>query len=314
LDPFAAIDAHALSAPEQATASAGSLAAYLVGPARDDTEKARALFRWIAANIDYDLNAARLGEGGGAAEEALRNRSAVCGGFSDLFSRLAQAAGLEAVSISGWARGMNYAVGDPMGGSPNHAWNAVKVEGRWILVDCTWGAGAVDETGTYRRRFEPWYFDPPPSELAYTHMPQDPRWQLSSRLISREDFVQSPYLRSAFFARGLELVSPNSCAIRLPGGPAEVVLYRPRGAFVMARLFRGEERLPQDWVKVSQEDTRVVVRVTAQGAGTFVLRIFAGDASTTKGSVRHYEWAADFKIDNRRPGSASCIPVGGGSP
>jgi transglutaminase/protease-like cytokinesis protein 3 len=302
--PFAAIDAHALAAPAEVTRSAETLAAYLVAPARNDMEKARAIFRWIAANIDYNMDAARSGGDGGGADEALKSRSAVCAGFSDLYSRLAKAAGLEAVSISGWARGMNYTVGDPAGATPNHAWNAVKIEGRWILVDSTWGAGAVDETGVYRRRFDPWYFDPPPSELQCTHLPADPRWQLVSEPISGRDFTLSPYLRSAFFARGLELVSPHSCWIVSSAGPVEVILTRRRGAFITARLYRGEERLPQEWVKISQENSRVVVKASTTGAGTYILRIFAGDVSTTQGNVRHFEWAADFRIDNRGPESA----------
>lgn len=295
-DRFAAVDAHALSAPPSATASPDALAAYLTAPARDDLEKARAIFRWIAANVDYDLEAALHGGGSGGAEEAFRQRAAVCGGFSNLFIRLASSCGLEAVSISGWVRGMGYAAGDPVRGSPNHAWNAVRVEGRWLLLDCTWGAGAVDETGTYRRRFEPWYFDPAPELLLYTHFPEDPAWQMRESPLDRGEFAARPYLRSTFFAKGLELVSPRSCVVRADGGSAAVVLKKPAGTFVVGRLLSGEERVPKEKIRITERGGTVTVEVGPSGEGESVLRLFAGDVGTTEGRVRRYEWAADFKI------------------
>lgn len=310
---WARIDAHAAEAPESAAATPETLASYLAGPARTDEEKARAIFRWIAAHIDYDLEAARRGGVSGGGEEALASRVAVCGGFSDLYATLARAAGLEVASIEGWARGMGYAVGDPVSGPPNHAWNAVRVGGRWMLVDSTWGAGALDETGVYRRRFEPWYFDPPPSELLFTHFPKDAAWQLASGPISREGFARLPYLRSTFFARGLELVSPDSCVIRAGSAPARVTLLKPPGAFVLARLFRGEERLPQEWVAVTDKGDRVIVEASPPPGAPTVLRIFAGDTTTTEGRIRRHEWAADFRIDNPGGGGAS-FPSAGGHP
>lgn len=304
-DRFATVDGHALAAPPGAFETPEELAAYLVAPARGDLEKARAIFRWIAANIDYDLQGALQGGGSGSADDAFRERTAVCGGFSDLFARLASASGLEAVRISGWARGMGYAVGDPVGGAPNHAWNAVRVDGRWILLDCTWGAGAVDETGTYRRRFEPWYFDPAPERLLSTHLPEDSAWQLVPNPMSREEFAARPYLRSTFFSRGLELVSPQSCVVGADGRSVAVVLRKPPGTFVVARLLRGDERLPQEGIRLRERGGTVTVEATPPGQEAVVLRIFAGDAGTTEGRVRRYEWAADFKISASEPPETS---------
>jgi transglutaminase/protease-like cytokinesis protein 3 len=295
-DPFTAIDSHALASPPVEADTLERLASRLVQPAQSDLEKARVIFRWIAQNINYDLDAARLGNGGGSAEEALRNRTAVCGGFSDLFVRLAEAAGLEAVGISGWARGMGYSVGDPVGGPPNHAWNAVKVEGRWLLVDCTWAAGAVDETGQFVRRFEPWFFAPPPEAILYTHLPTDPRWQLRNAPIDATTFARMPYLRSNFFARGLGLISPETCVIPVGEAAARVVLVKPEGAFVIAKVCGDGAASEERRVKVTGKGERAVVNVPAPDGEQYTLRIYSGDASTTEGNVRHYEWVADFKV------------------
>jgi transglutaminase-like putative cysteine protease len=52
-DSYAVIDAHALAAPAEARASVASLAAYLTAPAASEREKARAIYRWITAHVDY---------------------------------------------------------------------------------------------------------------------------------------------------------------------------------------------------------------------------------------------------------------------
>jgi hypothetical protein len=47
---FAAIDAHALNAPANVEKSVETLAKYLTAPAKNNKEKARAIFRWITHN------------------------------------------------------------------------------------------------------------------------------------------------------------------------------------------------------------------------------------------------------------------------
>ena len=53
---YAAIDAHARSAPDSAARSIDSLADYLTAPSHDDHENARAIFCWIAYHINYDIS------------------------------------------------------------------------------------------------------------------------------------------------------------------------------------------------------------------------------------------------------------------
>ncbi|MGE5597792.1 MAG: hypothetical protein ACM3XS_00250 [Bacteroidota bacterium] len=59
------------------------------------------------AGVNAPLRVERSGRN--APEEALKNRSTVCAGSSRLFRGLAAAAGLEAVTIEGYAKGFAYA-------------------------------------------------------------------------------------------------------------------------------------------------------------------------------------------------------------
>ena len=59
-------------------------------------------------------------------------KGGVCSGYSRLFYRLAKEAGLEVRIISGKTAG---------GSTEGHAWNMVKVDGKWYHIDVTWGRG-----------------------------------------------------------------------------------------------------------------------------------------------------------------------------
>lgn len=200
---MAQIDAHALAAPADVEISPQRLVRYLVHAARTDAEKARAIFRWIADRIDYDLNAYFSG----ALEktdssDVLTRRSAVCDGYATLFEQLARQAGLEVVSIAGYAKAYAYFAGKAID-KPNHAWNAVRIEGQWRLIDATWGAGYVRD-GHYVKALTEAFFLAPPEQMMFSHFPQDERWQLQSiGNLSKREFEALPTLEPAFFHTGI---------------------------------------------------------------------------------------------------------------
>src|SRR5262249_47757666 len=156
------------------------LAAYLMRPARTERDKARAIYRWVTDRIAYDVDGYMLGKrGDNTAEGAFRTRKVVCEGYANLFERLCRHAGLEAVNLLRVARGPG--LGDPLDVTrPNHAWNAVRLDGRWHLLDATWGAGSPGPMGAYDKQFEEFFFLTPPDLFVFSHYPMDPQWQLLS--------------------------------------------------------------------------------------------------------------------------------------
>lgn len=296
-DPYAAIDRHALAAPRTAEASVQSLARYLAKPYRNESEKARAIFRWVAANIRYDTRAYFSGKiPASGADRTLRNRTAVCGGFSSLFEALARAAGLEAVTIHGWARGYGSVAGESIRGEPDHAWNAVRVNGRWKLVDPTWGGGVLDETGKYVRRFDGYFFFTPPEKLIATHFPEDAAWQLLDPAVSRARFDERPFIRPAFFRFGLETASHMACRIEAVD-TVLVTLTAPAGTVVLARLLTsGTESFLDPGSTFCQRDGGTLrVHAAFPKPGDYILRIFAKQASDSGPA----EWAIDYRIRGR---------------
>ena len=187
---YAAIDKHALQAPKDVEASVASLTAYLIRPAKTDAEKARAIFRWLTDRVVYDMPAFLANKLGGAtAQKTLATRQATCEGYGRLFKAMCDEAKLEAAFIPGYVRSDTSKPDDPL--KTNHGWNAVKLDGRWYLVDATWGAGNVSpETRKWEKRFREFFFLTPPELLIFSHYPEAPAHQLLKEPISAKSFRQ----------------------------------------------------------------------------------------------------------------------------
>lgn len=177
--------------------------AYVTRLAKTDHEKARAIYRWITQNIAYDVKSYRAGKVRPSdPEDVLRSGVAVCSGYAGLYQHLATLPGLEVVRIEGFAKGLGYAPSLDVS-APNHAWNAVKLDGRWHLVDATWGAGAVVGSG-FVRTFEDFWFLASPEQVIFSHFPNDPTWQLLDEPLSSTQFSSLAFLRPHFFEMGFE--------------------------------------------------------------------------------------------------------------
>ncbi|MCX8052250.1 MAG: hypothetical protein N3B12_00435, partial [Armatimonadetes bacterium] len=287
------IDEHVAKTPPEATASIQALAAYLTKQAADEVQKVRAIYGWIVRNIDYDVEAFSTGKlGDQSAEAVLVRRKAVCEGYSRLFEALARAAGLEAVRVIGFSRGAGYAPGAPVGPEPDHAWSAVKVDGKWCLLDTTWAAGYLDAKVGFVRKLDDYYFLTPPEHFLYDHLPKDPNWQLVANPISKEKFERMVYLRPGFFRNGLEVVSHPEIEI-LSDGDLVVTFAGPEEAMMRARV--GDTTAFRDDIAptfVQRELGQLKLNASFPKPGSYTLRLYA----KRKGQEGPYEWAADYLV------------------
>ncbi len=302
---YSAVDAHALAAPASAASSFKSLASWLTSSCRSDEEKARAIFRWITQNIDYDVSAFLSGQPmSGDAADALRTRKGVCEGYAGLFTELARASGLKVASISGFAKGYGYAAGQPLGDEPNHSWNAVSINGRWRLMDCTWGAGYIGDDRTFHRSFDPHFFLTPPGEFIYDHFPEHAQWQLLDSPLSREQFERAVYVKPGFFHLGLTLGGNTEGTLSSPG---EIVirLGTSRAVAGIASLLSGAKSVDERSTFVQNESGSLVIRATPPGTGTHTLRVFAKE----QGEAGAYGWILDYRIaSSARPNGLPAYP------
>ena len=186
---------HAKMAPDSVENNISSLAAYLKAPANNDREAVECIFYWMAINIRYhdDPDFERI-YADSVAVMTLRTKEAGCEGTARLYHELCAAASAESVVIFGFAEG--YSFDRQRSSRPNHGWNAVKIEGEWKLVDATWGSGGSTTDGEgelYVSEIDMRYFFADPADFVIDHFPENSKWQLLDKPVSRRTFYSDEY-------------------------------------------------------------------------------------------------------------------------
>jgi hypothetical protein len=135
------------------------LAKKLTAGKKSDRSKARAIYDYVAKNITYDVQKYRNDEFAldDSALKTLETGKGVCQDYTFLAIALLRSIGMEARFVEGIADGIR------------HAWVEVKVDGRWLTMDPTWGSGYLHPNGWFVKRYNPKYFDPSPAEFQKTH-------------------------------------------------------------------------------------------------------------------------------------------------
>jgi hypothetical protein len=189
--------------PIEKTKTVKDLIDNLVEEQDDERTKAFKIYGWIAKNIYYDDD--DYNSGGFSflkPADVLANRLAVCDGFSELYKVMATEAGLDTKKLTGYDKGFSNLSGS-MPKRATHAWNAVKVDGDWILLDVTWGSGyGTKSFGRLQttHKFTSKWFDVNPESFLYTHLPVEPQTdvidanfqRVKTPIISKKDFFEFP--------------------------------------------------------------------------------------------------------------------------
>lgn len=222
---FSAIDRVVAAYPRYTNPE--SLAKRINQDYKDDLSKVRAAFRWLTNNIRYNLEEyyqpRKVIQFKYSTEEerqqklqaikdkiikdAFLTKMGVCEEYAQSFKKLADLMGIEAQVIKGYVRNSAYEIGR-VPRSTNHAWNSVKINDRWILLDATWAAGYVFN-GRWIRDFNEYYFAVDPKKIGLTHFPDDRRWQIVLDLGSLEDFYNQPIYSQGLLRRGITVLSPK---------------------------------------------------------------------------------------------------------
>lgn len=226
---YASIDAKASSIDESSIAA---VARSLAAASSNDSEKARAVYTWVATHIAYDAEAFlnnSVTARGQLPSVVFSTRKAVCGGYAALYHTLCVDAGVTCRTVVGYAKGYGYQTGDHFSGT-NHAWNVVDLDGSTYVVDSTWGAGYLDRDGAFVFSFTGFWFEPNPYLSLYSHLPQYPADQTIPDPISLDAFERLPYSVATNAAALYDLgFDQDSIASRIAGGAGLPAAYHLPG-------------------------------------------------------------------------------------
>ncbi|MGH1384272.1 transglutaminase domain-containing protein [Kordia sp.] len=179
-----------------------------------DEERFRAIFKWVCSSVanDYKLytrnkrkrqryknDSVKLNQWNTKFQKIvfrrlLKNRTTICTGYAYLVKELANLADIECEMVHGYARTstMNVEKLD----TPNHSWNAVKLNGKWYLCDPTWASGIPNpETYQFQFDFNSGFFLSDPKIFAINHHPIKEKWfLLEGSTPSFQAFLDAPII------------------------------------------------------------------------------------------------------------------------
>lgn len=199
----------------------------------DDASKVRAAFKWLTNNIRYNLEESyqpkriiqfrysteeeRLQKIQAVKDKIVRDafirKIGVCEEYAQSFKKLADLLGIEAQVIKGYVRNSAQEIGR-VPRTTNHAWNSVKINNRWILLDATWASGYVFN-GKWIQDFNDYFFAVDYKKIGKTHFPNDKKWQIVTHLSTIEKFYEQPIYSQAFLKSDLEIISPTKGSISI---------------------------------------------------------------------------------------------------
>lgn len=197
-----------------------------------DILKVRAIFIWITDNIKYDYKFINKGkeiqgpdcEGvidctsktndweNDYLRKILKKKKGICDGYSRVFKKMCDIAGIKSEIVSGYTKNKPYQIGTSL--SVNHSWNAVFIDSAYYFLDATWAAGkCIEDEETekltkYVKDFDNYYWLIPFEKLKRNHYPQNGKWVYEQNY-TKEKFVNNPYYSNDILSK-INLMSPTT--------------------------------------------------------------------------------------------------------
>ena len=100
----------------------------------------------------------------------------------------------------------------------------VKLDNKYRPIDCTWGAGTIQEK-KFVKHLNEFYFLTDPELLIKTHFPANDRWQLTEKKYTLSDFLKWPQVFENFYAFGFNKYFPEEGFIELNSNTQNFIIW-----------------------------------------------------------------------------------------
>lgn len=299
-------DVQVTGIPDSEQTSVDAVGRYFATRITDQRRLVKALHDYVVLRLTYDdATAALRGEDrytkrpSQEADAVFAARTGVCEGYARLMVGLGKAAGLEVAYITGYIRDSERRV-DVEASDDSvkavlegylHAWNAVKVDGTWQLVDATW-----DDPSGGKQTLTSTYLLTPPKLFRFDHLPEDPAWQLVAEPLTAGEFARQPLLSPRAGGLGLVLEQPTRSQITVEDGSVEILLDNPYGAKLLADVTRDRSDDSERTCTVTPGDATKITVTCKVDSGQYEVRLFGQPRAATTG---HYEYVGTILVNSR---------------
>ena len=175
----------------ETTVPIDSLAFSISKNANTDLEKIESFYQFVTREIAYDHEAYQNGRRriNQSNADVLRRKKAVCWGYAQLITELCTHVQIPCYTITGYAK--DSPLPRRAFEKANHAWNAVKIDESWFLLDATWGRSLLAGENIFSLEYGIDYFLSDPTLFIKSHFPLMPMWQLLECPVSYRDFLSN---------------------------------------------------------------------------------------------------------------------------
>jgi hypothetical protein len=270
---YSKADSIALSFPKRKYKSYTELVAPLTENLKTDHEKLRVLFRWITENIQYNY-----GSKTDNADEVVKSKKAVCIGYSTLLKDMCNSAGIECEVVIGFSKTSYDQIGRKLK-KTDHAWNAVKLYGKWYLLDVTWATCYLDSRKKKLvKDFDELYFLTPPELFIKKHLPEEKKWQLLEKPVSRSKFIKPYIYYSGFTETQLKALQPENGIINIKLSDTLQLKFFSNLAPDLVTLELGNKKYLY-YPKTEKGDDYFFIKQKFEAIGTYELTVFSHQKS-----------------------------------
>jgi transglutaminase/protease-like cytokinesis protein 3 len=276
--------------------SLDNLVISLTKPFENPTLKTRAIYYWIAKNIEYDHVGFRNGywKRHHSEQSILMDvyalRKGICSGYSRLFKYMLNKAKIDCEIVNGYLR---YDLQTIFIDSMNHAWNVVKLNNVWHLFDIT---GAASDTLT--NTVDDFWFKTPPESFILNHYPENINWSLLDKNITLADFKKSPVYTSSFIEMSIVSDFSKKGYYQAINNVVSIELKTNKDYVWIPKLYdldRGEWFSPKH-VEVKAFE-KGYIKLTIDRKGKFILKLDAAENHDRGFTI--YEDLVYYIVDNK---------------
>jgi hypothetical protein len=179
---------------------------------KENEQKARAIYFWIASNIAIDPKATKQNDVKNIdPEKVVASRRATPLGFSLLVQEMCSAAKIRCLSVDGYVKNFAQEINEKAD-EKNYSWNVVqlgKSPETWYYIDACRASGFLDkDQKVFTKKFTSQYFFADKKLFNLIYFPDNMAWQLGDASVkSLSGFYQLPIIGN--YAVALEMRKPS---------------------------------------------------------------------------------------------------------
>lgn len=256
INQFAEVDKKMLALPDSMTRTTRAISAYVVSNFVTTKDRARAIFIWIAANIQYDVEnmfAINFYETqNDKIKKALETRKGICENYAALFNDICLKCGIKCFVIEGYTKQNGFADYIP------HVWCAALIDSVWRMFDPTWGSGYVNN-GKFYKKIDNTYFNAEPSVFIKSHMPFDFLWEFLHYPVTNQEFydgatIQNPAKPFFDFEDSIKIYESQNHIEQLVSAANRIEKNGVKNSLIFERLQNIKIEIQND--KINEENER----------------------------------------------------------